>query len=393
MQIIPHFSGRSEQQGRGASDAGSAGAEGRAPAVVGSLGAVAYQTPPSTNRGVSSTSALSALVDYNSFTFPVPVPLPDVLALLEPCDGEGEWVPCRGGNGYKQGFQRGEIKVLFDGVTRTQDGEPVLMGIHVSMKGKGCRQFEEEQRFEDEADWRKFYARLLALGVSFTRIDFALDDRDELIPALTMERVRSAISGRSIVSLFKKPARVEDSIDFREGVNRGEVVHFGSIFSEVSVCFYDKAKEQLLPDACHWVRCELRARDDRAQALVAAFVEEGTAAVASVLYRYLDFKKQGADSNKSRWLTASWWAAFLEGIGKAHVVVQGVKKTLKQVKDWLEKQVAPSLALVVMADGGALDYLASLVVGAKHRVLSSQRHCSMLAAERMAAFAGGRLAL
>ena len=390
MSIVPQVSGRCEQQGRGASGAGSPGAEGRVPAVVRSLGAVGKLQPPSSNTGARNTGASSQgveiSVDYLSWTYPAMVPLERVLSDLEPVDGDCEWVPTeRGAHGYRQGLARGDVRVFHDGNAD--------MGVYVCLKGQGCRQFEAEQHFRDEADWRKFLGVQLAQGAKFTRFDPALDDRDDLFPALTMERVRTAISNGEVVSRFKEadPSGRVVLGGERIGERTGDVVHFGSIMSEVSVCIYDKAKEQLLSDSIHWVRCELRAKKDRAQALVAAFVEEGAAAVVSVLYGYLDFKEKGEDSNRSRWRTAYWWEAFLEGCNKARLVVTGVKRTVERMYKWLSDQVAPSLAVLVAAGGGAIDDLLRLVDDGRSRLRRSHR--SMLAAYGMEAYAtaGGRL--
>lgn len=373
-------------QGPRASVAGLSSTDGAAPVACQPLLARGASAPPSSNTGVLHTERSNeVLIDWLSMTFPPVMALEEVLPHLEGVDAS-EWAPMdRGAMGYKQGLSRGHVKVFHDG---RED-----MGVHVALSGQGCRQFEADKLFFTEEHWRGWLASMLALGVTFTRFDTALDDMDSQFPALTMERVRGAISNQEVVSLFRKPAQITQSVDLKTGANSGDVVHFGSIMSEISVCIYDKAKEQLLPDACHWVRCEMRAKKDRAQALVAAFVEEGTAAVVSVLYGYLDFKEQGEDSNRWRWRTASWWAVFLEGCSKARLTVRGVKRTLDRVKGWLLKQVAPSLALVVLAGGGAIDDLLSLVKEGRNRLTAS--HKAMLAAEGMAVFlqTKGRLAV
>jgi phage replication initiation protein len=152
--------------------------------------------------------------------------------------------------------------------------------------------------------------------------------------------------------------------------------------SEMSVCIYDKAKEQLLPAHVHWVRSELRAKKDRAHELVRLFIKEGVGAVAGVLWGYLDFKNIGTDSNRSRWESCSWWADFLGVCGKLRLSIQAVVRTLQRVKDWLLRQVAPSLALVVEAEAGALDSVVALLSSGKERWKASHR--SLLVAEGVA---------
>jgi phage replication initiation protein len=279
-----------------------------------------------------------------------------------------EWAATEcGGMGYRQGVARGHIRLLHDG------GEN--MGPHVSMTGQGCRQFEAEQGFQGEADWRAWVGKALEAGASFTRLDFALDDRSGL---LTMDRVRAAIDDGLVVSRFKF-ADPSGRRSLSDSVQLGDVVHFGSIMSEVSVCMYDKALERLLPASEKWVRCELRAKKKRAQELGRLFFQQGVAAVVRVLYGYLDFKVKGTDSNRSRWATAAWWSAFLSVAEKLRLAVAGVVRTLDRVRAWVVKQVAPSLAALLLAAGGDVDCLLSLVNQGRTRLRTSHR--IMLAAE------------
>lgn len=347
MSIVPHFGGRNDG-GPVASDAGLSSAEAPASAVA----------PPSTNRGAQHTKAS---VDWWAGTFPVGMGLNDVLRHFEGRDPHGnklEWEATeRGAMGYRQGLVRGNIKVFYDGNAD--------MGPHVVMSGQGCRQFEDEQGFMDEWDWRNWGAQVLKAGAEVTRFDTAFDDfgskRDAV---LTMDRVRQAVQEQRVVSRFKRAKLAGDVSLDGNGDSLSDVVYFGSIMSEMSVCIYDKAKEQVSQGnavfgMAHWVRCELRAKKDRANLLFREFVGSGLEAVAAVLYSYLDFKEaSSSDSNRWRWETCDWWAQFVGACSKLRLTINRVARTVEQVRHWLTHQVAPSLAMLLRVAGpGAIRML------------------------------------
>jgi DNA relaxase NicK len=195
-----------------------------------------------------------------------------------------------------------------------------------------------------------------------------------------MKDVRAAINEARVVSKWDC-ADPSGKISLSEEAERkGDVVHFGSMLSEVSGVIYDKAKEQLLPASAHWIRCELRTKKAKANAMAAAFVAEGFKAGVAVLRSYLDFKERSeTDSNRSRWVTCDWWEKFCFGIEKANLKVEHVKRTVDKVRAWLVKQVAPSLALVLLADGGSTEEpggLLSLLADGRKRL--RQVHENML---------------
>jgi phage replication initiation protein len=343
--------------------------------------------PPFSNTGVQNTQThtdpepleicFTASVDYLAFTCPVGVPVDNALSLLDgpfPLD----WIPTeRGANGYKKGFAAGDIRVFYDG---NDD-----MGVFVSMKGRGCDQYANNQGWVTEEPWREFVSDILAINCSMTRFDLAYDDVGERV--LYMEKVRTSIDEGRVVSKWKDcdPSGKRSLCEKAE--RKGDVVHFGSILSEVSGCIYDKAKEQIqkgrLLAGAHWIRCELRTKGDRANAMASAFVAEGFPAGVAVLRDYLDFKERSeTDSNRSRWATCDWWEKFCSGVEKANLKVEKVLPTVDKVRSWLVKYVAPSLALVVDADDnssdkmGGLALLASLVADGRKRF--RQVHQNML---------------
>jgi phage replication initiation protein len=90
----------------------------------------------------------------------------------------------------------------------------------------------------------------------------------------------------------------------------------------------------------------------------------------------LEFKERGADSNVSRWLPSSWWLDFLERASKARIVVASEERTLEDVKQWVEKQVAPSLFVLAATIGH--DELFEIVGDGSGRL--SERQVNMIEA-------------
>ncbi len=333
--------------------------------------------PPSSNTGVEPTrTGAQACLDWLSMTWPVDTPVQDVLDYYAPkhreddpdwkgvpVEGRIDWMPLeRGAMGYKQGWGRGHVKVYFDGVHLAGNGQLEPMGVHVVMSGQGVRQFAGEQRFEGQQDRQDWMKRTLERGVEFTRIDVALDDLDGL---LSMDVILQAMKEGALVSRFKG-AEHRQSFAFakkrgaaaRKADLDGDVLYFGSIMSEVGVVFYDKAKEQLVKGKTdvpeHWTRCELRTKKDRAQALARLYAEGGLTVVPGVLRYYLEFKQGSAsDGNSSRWPVAAWWETFLDNCEKARLYVEQAVRTVEKAMAWVEKQVAPTLAMIVEARGGA----------------------------------------
>jgi DNA relaxase NicK len=294
---------------------------------------------------------------------------------------DAAWMPMeRGAMGYKAGVVNGAMKVFHDG-TET-------MGVHFVFSGEGVKQFLSCSNIEDETALRAWLAEAIGQGVVFARSDWACDDRSQDKPLLDLDVIRKAVDDGSVVSRFKT---VEERRKRELGKRRGaapmkeepgllaDVLYFGSIMSEMSVCFYDKAKEQLLPDGQRWVRCELRAKKDRAHALVLAFVQEGRAAVVGVLRNYLDFREAGTDSNVSRWSTVSWWESFLGACERVRLSIPKPERTIERVREWLLKQVAPMFA-VLWESGHQAGFVHRMVQEGKLRWRAGHRN--LVAAEK-----------
>jgi phage replication initiation protein len=324
------------------------------------------EAPPTANRG--ALKQVSCLVDWCGHTYH-DLPLTRVLSLFSSPTGDGdalEWSPCVGGRGYKRGFVRGAVRVLYDG------GEG--MGVHVEISGDGCRQLEAEGVV---LDWEVSLLAWRLKGARYSRLDLAIDDR---VGVLDLAPIRAAVMSWDLVSRWRQADLHLNIRRTKGGVHQaGDGVTFGNALSKARLCIYDKSLEQKTEG--HWVRVELRLRDERADAMVEALGTIGFAAVPMVLRGYLEFKVADTATRRTNWQPAEWWSAFLGEVEKLSLGVAPALRTVEKLDRWLRGQVSPGLAVwafVKTAQGAhAPDLIAELVEQGAERWRSWHR--SMLA--------------
>src|SRR5579875_3513764 len=73
---------------------------------------------------------------------------------------------------------------------------------------------------------------------------------------------------------------------------------------------------------------------------------------------------------------ADWWLQFLGAVERVRLTLAPAMRTVETVRSWIARQVAPSLALVTIAEQGSVDWLISLVSDARSRL--RPRHMQLL---------------
>ena len=137
--------------------------------------------------------------------------------------------------------------------------------------------------------------------------------------------------------------------DFYKNKKGGRTFYYGSAQSNARLCIYDKAAERRAAGenfVGHWIRVELRLKEERAHKVAEHIVNHPDTWqmwAAGLIKGYLDFKISSGDSNKSRWVTASWWDEFLGFVGKERITFSRVIRTIEDTQEWFERQLAPSL--------------------------------------------------
>mgnify|MGYP001393272507 CR=1 FL=1 len=210
---------------------------------------------------------------------------------------------------------------------------------------------------------------LVDFGFRGRRVDLAMDDRTGLLDFGAM--VRHLDAGNYTCRAKNSPEYTRSC-----GDERKRLLRFGSMRSDSHLVIYDKAAQLNVPG--HWVRVELRQRRKRAGEVLRRIVAEGLAFVPGLVRAFLEFRQPTPDTNKSRWPVASWWARFLSFAKKTMLRLPKPERCLEKVKMWLEGCVAPSLALVMRSEGGAMGWLRDLLHDGDRRL--KPRHLCLLEA-------------
>lgn len=320
------------------------------------------KAPPTGNTG-----ARTALVDWLSFTAGDDIAVSTVKTFLPGLDFvEME----RAGRGYKRACKCGHVTIYYDGMPG--------MGTHVEISAQGCRELEGMGVVKH---WQLFASTLVTAGFKCTRLDMANDDREGII---SLDEIRRAIDERRVVTRFDHWDDMQSGALKKKGP-QGRTIYFGSSMSETRIRFYDKAAEQYIPAAAsarstaaaapssqvespsenvdHWIRCEMQFRGKRAdQALKLLAGASGMDLVARILGALLEFKEIGKHSQRERWPVCKWWSDFLVYVGKMKLGTQPLIRTVETAFIWVQKQVAPTLAMLVEASGGDLEQITRLIV-------------------------------
>jgi phage replication initiation protein len=265
----------------------------------------------------------------------------------------------KGRYGYKGQKVSGHISVLFNG---TDD-----MGVHVILSGWGCREYEVSSTILELMD------RIMLYDGNCTRIDMAMDDKTgEIIP---FEKIKKSIRQGYVSSRWKTSAEYIKR-KLNDGEIIGQTVTVGSRKSKMFMRIYDKAMEQGIESP--WIRIEMEIRAERAEKLqnILLFEDNIGRVYARIINNYIRFLEPSSDSNRSRWPTAPWWENLIREIGKLSLTRKPADRTVEDVREWVKQQVGPSLALLVLADGGAVDDIIATIVEGQSRL--KEKHMRIL---------------
>jgi phage replication initiation protein len=308
------------------------------------------QAPPAGNTG--ALTPVEVWIDYVRVTFPDDLELGLVLECLGGADG---WMPTeRGALGYSKGMRKGSVSVWYEG----REG----MGIHVEASGKGCRELEA---WGAVRDWIGWVRKVWEFGGRFSRFDVALDDRSGW---LDMGVIEDAVRKGAFVSRWRSGRMVFGWASARLP-EAAETVYFGSRSSLIFGRIYNKALQIGVPE--HWNRAELEMKDERAEEFLKLAcgryegggwqAGKGFAAVACGVWRnYLAFVEEGTATRKERCHRSEWWLRFLQHAEALSVSIAKVAKTLDEVAEWLNRQVATAFDMCLEVFG--TDWFSALLL-------------------------------
>lgn len=301
---------------------------------------------------------VSMSLDWVSYT------LPDgssVEVEMERFGGDWQVLP-KGMHGYSQAFMR-----VGGGVTILAAGEPG-MGVHVQVSGTGCGFLCEQPGH----DWSAWIAGLLGTGARFTRVDVAVDDRRGLV---TWKLLADAFDEGRCISRWRMFHAVVPRLMIDPSVTAGWTFYLGSRKSEAFLRVYDKGFEQGAEADGPWVRWEWEYKKQRAHHMAKVVAEARWDDLMGYCRGYVSFKDSTAGMNRSRRPEVSWWADMWEGVKRMSLSLPKTPQSLAKLHRWLEKQVAPALAVFVARGDGDLGVLAGYVssgyarFGARHRAM------------------------
>ncbi len=337
-------------------------------------------------------NSLSASIDWIAFTSTIIPNMKEMAEFLGYRESDFQLLP-RGANGYKKMYR-------LDGfpVTILTDGNED-MGVHVVISSSAISDLLEHFKNSitldipfakdvlslsdfDNTVMIEFLQQVRSIGW-FTRFDLAIDDFGAHF--FTVEDVRDFLDRQDVVSKFRTWRDVYESTFVNE--KTGHTLYFGSRQSDIMLRVYDKQLEQKqkalrlsddvpAEDASDaWVRWELELKNKRADMAVDFLINRKQIGeiVMGILDNYVRLIVPD-DSNRSRCSSHPLWEAFVGAVGKLRLFVREAQKTIEDKKRWHVRQCLPTLAGVIIADGGSLDIITQHFDDAVSRMSSSLRH-------------------
>lgn len=255
--------------------------------------------------------------------------------------------------GYKKRMWGDFTQILYSGNSG--------MKTHIILSAKGVRAYEVNNKAENLINM------LTHEDISFTRIDLALDIKDN---SIEFNQLLTYLNNNHIVTRFKKYKYIVEKEINEEGQQvLGESIYFGSRSSNIFIRIYDKAKQMQVEGS--WIRIEIVYKDEHANAL-ALYIAQGKKNLGELfsktLNNYIRFVEKSNDSNKRRWKTAEFWARILEDSGRLKLSFKGAEVDPRKTADWFKTKVAPSLAFLNLYWGGDMQIVENIITGAEEKM-------------------------
>ena len=272
------------------------------------------------------------LIDWFSFT----TTIHSVNSIIEFL-GLGEikdFIKTYGSRGFRDRITYSGLNIHFN---NSQDENLIW----VEFTGQGCRLFEELSKKE----WEDIFFTILDEQENYnvTRLDIAYDDWQGV---LNIDKIYSETLKENFVSRFRTWSCINS--------NKGITVYLGSVQSAIRFTFYDKAKEREREDIEHWVRLEIRMRDENALEFIKNLnnytVGDLFFCVVNNYLRYV--KPSKTDSNKQRWNTRGWWLKFINTTKKISLWTKCDREyNLARCEDYVYRQCGNALDTLINIKG------------------------------------------
>nr|DAX00834.1 MAG TPA: Replication initiation factor [Inoviridae sp.] len=280
----------------------------------------------------------------------------------------------KGAQGYKKMLRHSHyaITVLFDG---NED-----MGVHIDVKGSAityflqCFRTKQQQptpfkkedfyytdelleNFSPDNILPYLFQTILEHG-HFTRLDVAIDDK--CCRYFSVDDVAKILDNEDIyIAKFRSWRHIVEKST--SGEMLGNTIYMGTRKSDIMLRLYDKQLEQQKKEVavtCPWVRWEFEIKKERADSFAKEVIHNQQFGVLGMqlLSWYLRFINQD-DSNKSRCSTLPLWDEFINNVGKLKLSINKSEKSVEKSLMWVQRQCAPTIAGLVMANAGDISFL------------------------------------
>lgn len=349
-----------------------------------------------TGGKVKLSNGLFALVDWASFTFKDEVNPKVIINLLGYSENDFLQLP-KGRYGYASALKcfSCDLYILYSG---KED-----MGVHVDITGSAILEvlehfynkrivktpFGSDGYLTDSIEatvLSDLFRAIFDAGGSFSRIDLAVDDIGANY--FTMDELQELLESNRCVSKFHG-YRHDISRSF-DGTVKGNTFYLGSRKSLCMLRIYDKQLEQnakkkidriSLSDT-PWVRWELELKNEYATKAARYIIGDMLlgCVISGILGSYLRLIIND-HSRKSNCTTLPKWTLFLGGVLKLSLYQYNEPKTIDDSINWLYKQVAPSLAMIITSFDGDMTIFMDMISNGRHRL--SKRHIAMINAFRL----------
>lgn len=306
--------------------------------MVNGIGFGKPRQPQSSNTGVKLTKHLIAGVDWLSATFHQEHF--GAIANFTQALFKDNLVEQKHGMGFYGRSWRSPGGVVMASEPITGEGRT---DAYLSIPGKTL----DSLRLEEQQDLFKY---LLAHGANFTRTDVKLDDFSKKLP---LERVQDAVRAGNLAG-FRAYRILESGKAGRSGGKTIELGRRGKHGTGKFLRIYDKSAESKGLTDSH--RIEYEFSGERSQQVIETLAEAPIEFWGQLMAGWINGNVAFVDRTKSTRLDRcpklDWWEEFTTEFDKIKLAVTRARPTLEKAMKWLQKQVAPTLATVLVAMRG-----------------------------------------
>lgn len=256
----------------------------------------------------------------------------------------------------KSCFSRYGIKDCYEYVgIRVHVGAYIILNI----SGEGCRCLET--LYNNQLDWIEFINTLLMLDGNISRLDVAVDDKEDedIKPVLSMKKLFNSMENNKFITKARH-------YTYKKGSE--EIIVIGSPQSKKLIRIYNKALERGYDSDTHWIRCELQLRDYCAAQFFWHLHNQSIGDVfgGTVLNLIRFTHREYKGTHSARVNPVKWWTEFLDTISKIqNITIGGLVYNEKKNKDYVEVQCISSIKTYLAINKGDVSHLLDKVDKAK----------------------------